>query len=79
MSEVIRQSELCCPYCGYKETLIMPTDACLWFHECRHCHTLLQPLQGDCCLFCSYGTVSCPPIQQDKTCNVMQGDVCESD
>lgn len=33
---------------------------------CPYCHTLLTPLEGDCCVFCSYGTVLCPPIQKAK-------------
>ncbi|MCK9606957.1 MAG: phage terminase large subunit family protein [Methylomonas sp.] len=56
-------SELTCPHCGHKKTEIMPTDACLWFYECEHCHTLLRPQPGDCCVFCSYGSVKCPPQQ----------------
>ena len=23
---------------------------------------------GDCCVFCSYGDVKCPPIQQGERC-----------
>jgi hypothetical protein len=46
----------------------MPTDACQWFYECTNCHTLLKPLPGDCCVFCSYGDVPCPPIQLDRAC-----------
>ncbi|WP_311749060.1 GDCCVxC domain-containing (seleno)protein [Proteus terrae] len=34
---------------------------------CPYCHTLLKPLEGDCCVFCSYGTVTCPPIQEEKS------------
>nr|WP_272872732.1 GDCCVxC domain-containing (seleno)protein [Photobacterium arenosum] len=45
----------------------MPLDACLWFHECSNCHTLLKPHSGDCCVFCSYGSVPCPPIQHLRT------------
>ncbi|AII54468.1 hypothetical protein N008_21320 (plasmid) [Hymenobacter sp. APR13] len=45
----------------------MPTDACQWFYECTSCHTVLKPLAGDCCVFCSYGTVPCPPIQEQGT------------
>jgi hypothetical protein len=56
-------SVLTCPACGHAETLAMPTDACLFFHECAGCHTLLRPKAGDCCVFCSYGSVPCPPIQ----------------
>jgi len=58
-------STLTCPSCGHKETLQMPTDACLFFHECEGCKTRLKPLAGDCCVFCSYGSVPCPPIQLD--------------
>ena len=28
----------------------------------------LRPKPGDCCVFCSYGTVKCPPIQQQRGC-----------
>ena len=66
MSDIIADSELTCPECGHKEMLAMPTDACLWFHECPECKVMLKPKQGDCCVFCSYGTVPCPPIQLDN-------------
>jgi hypothetical protein len=68
MSELIKYSVLTCPECDYKEKLEMPTDACLWFHQCSHCQELLKPKQGDCCVFCSYGSVPCPPIQIQGTC-----------
>ena len=42
----------------------MPTDACQWFYECEQCHAVLKPKPGDCCVYCSYGTVPCPPIQE---------------
>ena len=29
---------------------------------------LLKPKAGDCCVYCSYGTVACPPIQQGGNC-----------
>ncbi len=56
-------STLTCPQCGHRATETMPTDACQYFYECHGCGTLLRPLPGDCCVFCSYGTVPCPPIQ----------------
>jgi hypothetical protein len=49
----------------------MPTNACQYFYECTDCRTLLKPKPGDCCVFCSYGSVPCPPIQQgagDECC-----------
>ncbi|MES0880259.1 GDCCVxC domain-containing (seleno)protein [Roseibium sp. SCP14] len=61
-------SELTCPKCGHVSIETMPTDACQWFHECASCKTLLKPLPGDCCVFCSYGTVPCPPVQLNEKC-----------
>ncbi|HET7299832.1 MAG TPA: GDCCVxC domain-containing (seleno)protein [Oleiagrimonas sp.] len=68
MTAIQRQSILTCPACGHRQQETMPTDACVHFHECQHCHTLLKPLPGDCCVFCSYGTVPCPPVQQHGDC-----------
>lgn len=64
MNAAVLDSALTCPACGHVELETMPTDACQWFYECRHCRAVLKPKQGDCCVFCSYGTVPCPPIQQ---------------
>jgi hypothetical protein len=27
-----------------------------------------KPKPGDCCVFCSYGSVPCPPMQEGKSC-----------
>jgi len=60
------ESKLTCPDCGHAETLTMPTDACQFFHPCSNCNKLLRPKPGDCCVFCSYGDIPCPPIQQQR-------------
>ncbi|MGH8131262.1 MAG: GDCCVxC domain-containing (seleno)protein [Steroidobacteraceae bacterium] len=60
--------QLACPACGYVSAESMPTDACVWFHQCAGCGTLLHPKAGDCCVFCSYGSVVCPPRQAEQTC-----------
>ena len=57
-------STLTCPECGHEKTEQMPTDACLYYYDCEGCGVLLKPKAGDCCVFCSYGTVACPPIQE---------------
>jgi len=44
----------------------MPTDACLFYYVCTKCQTLLRPQRGDCCVFCSFGSVPCPPIQEKR-------------
>lgn len=58
------ESTLTCPSCGHFKAEHMPEDACQWFYECENCHLLLKPKAGDCCVFCSYGSVKCPPMQQ---------------
>lgn len=42
----------------------MPTNACQFFYVCEQCNARLSPLEGDCCVYCSYGSVPCPPIQE---------------
>ena len=59
----VLESTLTCPECGVAKVETMPTDACQYFYECTACHTLLRPKTGDCCVFCSYGSQPCPPIQ----------------
>ncbi len=60
------QSTLTCPQCGGISTETMPTDSCQYFYDCAHCGVVLKPLSGDCCVFCSYGDVPCPPIQDAR-------------
>jgi len=66
MNEVILQSTLTCPACGHVKEESMPVDACQWFYECEGCQALLRPKEGDCCVFCSYGTNHCPPLQGES-------------
>ncbi len=61
-------SVLTCPHCGTATTERMPEDACVVVHECPGCHSLLRPLPGDCCVFCSYGSIKCPPVQLARGC-----------
>lgn len=65
---LILESVITCPNCGNQSKEIMPTNACQYFYNCSNCHTRLQPKQGDCCVFCSYGTVVCPPMQSGEDC-----------
>jgi hypothetical protein len=52
-----------CPECGSRAEADMPVNACLRFYDCPGCHAMLRPAAGDCCVFCSYGDVPCPPVQ----------------
>ncbi|PKG98566.1 GDCCVxC domain-containing (seleno)protein [Paraglaciecola sp. MB-3u-78] len=68
MSNVTLESTITCPKCNQSKAEVMPTDACQWFYECEFCKVVLKPLAGDCCVYCSYGTVQCPPIQEGGGC-----------
>jgi hypothetical protein len=63
------ESTLTCPHCGHRATETMPTDACQFFYDCKGCGERLKPKPGDCCVFCSYGSVPCPPMQAGNCCS----------
>ena len=44
----------------------MPRDAGQFFYERVNCKAVLRPKRGDCCVFCSYGSVKRPPMQGEK-------------
>jgi uncharacterized C2H2 Zn-finger protein len=62
-NNIIRESVLTCPECGAQTQETMPTDSCQYFYQCPQCDALLKPKEKDCCVFCSYGSVPCPPAQ----------------
>ena len=65
-AEVTTRAKLTCPTCGSEQGAEMPTDACQFFYECTSCGKMLTPLEGDCCVFCSYADHKCPPMQLDE-------------
>ncbi|GLK53939.1 MULTISPECIES: GDCCVxC domain-containing (seleno)protein [Alphaproteobacteria] len=67
--QIETKSTLTCPQCGsVHHDLSMPADACQYFWDCPSCGALIKPRPGDCCVFCSYGSVPCPPVQTGKSC-----------
>ena len=68
LTAVVLESVLTCPVCKAWTAETMPINACQYFYECRHCNALLKPSPADCCVFCSYGSVKCPPVQQARGC-----------
>lgn len=56
-------SVITCPACAARTKERMPTDACQYMYACPACGLVLRPRRGDCCVFCSYGSVKCPPMQ----------------
>ncbi|HZD54169.1 MAG TPA: GDCCVxC domain-containing (seleno)protein [Woeseiaceae bacterium] len=68
MSEIVEYSVVTCPHCGREARERMPVDACQYYYDCAGCGALLKPKPGDCCVYCSYGTVKCPPVQAGERC-----------
>ncbi|WP_430518012.1 GDCCVxC domain-containing (seleno)protein [Aliivibrio sp.] len=66
---VILESTVTCPACQNTHKERMPEDFCQYFYECSQCGELLKPKPGDCCIFCSFGDVACPPIQIERNSN----------
>ncbi len=64
-NQPILDSTLSCPHCGAQHHERMPTDACQYFYQCSECQELIKPKPSDCCVYCSYGTVRCPPMQSE--------------
>jgi hypothetical protein len=60
---MLTKSVITCPHCGFAKEEAMPIDACQFFYQCTNCKTVLKAKPGRCCVFCSYGSVKCPPKQ----------------
>lgn len=71
------QSIITCPHCGHRQAETMPTDACQFYYDCKGCGALLRPEPGDCCVYCSFGSVPCPPMQDAENA-VSDGTCCMS-
>jgi len=66
--EIIFLSTITCPECRHSKEETMYLNSCQWYYECENCKTLLKPKPGDCCVFCSFGSVKCPPVQKGQSC-----------
>lgn len=60
------RSTITCPHCGHREEETMPQSSCRFFYDCKGCGVLLRPERGHCCVFCSFGSVPCPPVQEAR-------------
>ena len=64
---MILRSIITCPNCGMAKAETMLTDTCQFFYDCNGYGEWPNPKTGDCCVFCSYGDVPCPPIPVSRT------------
>jgi hypothetical protein len=63
---VITESTITCPVCGAARHETMPLDVCVYIHRCTSFGTQLRVKPDVCCVFCSYGSVPCPPKQAEN-------------
>jgi hypothetical protein len=66
MKSIQTKSVITCPFCGTKTEYTMPEDSCVFFVKCPDCEKLIKLKDGDCCVFCSYGSAKCPPKQHEE-------------
>ena len=66
MASITTDSTITCPVCGIAKAETMPTDACQVRYQCPKCGEMLRPQAGHCCVYCSYGSVPCPPVQKER-------------
>jgi hypothetical protein len=69
MKEIKYLSVITCPACGFSKEEKMPDNSCVFFYECTNCKNIIKPKPGDCCVYCSYGSEKCPPVQSGNKCN----------
>ena len=58
-------SEITCPKCKNTKREKLPTEVCQVSYTCENCKEVLHPKDGDCCVFCTYGTHKCPSKQDN--------------
>ena len=57
---------LTCPYCGYGQGVEMPQTGCQYMYQCQKCGKIIKAKDSDCCVFCSYANIKCPPKQLEE-------------
>ncbi len=71
MYDVVRvECEVTCPECGNREWVTMEPDHSPYVLVCDQCLNTTAPTNGECCMFCAYGTSQCLPRQ--KAIRVLQ-------
>jgi hypothetical protein len=55
-----------CPVCKTQVQETMVSETLKLIYHCPVCLTWLSPKKGDHCIYESYGSVNCPPIQVKK-------------
>lgn len=62
------EAVIACPFCGFKKNETMPAAYSEKEYTCAKCAKVLTPKEGECCVFCSYSNMICPPQQEKRDC-----------
>jgi len=60
------KSIITCPECNYQQEENIPIIYGKYIYKCKNCGKILLPKEGDCCVFCSYGSIPCAAKQKEK-------------
>ena len=79
MSAVLNESLITCPACGFARDEVMPGQSCEIMYRCTKCGAELWPAEGDCCVYCTYGSVPCQAIQLERSASSGREDLLRGD
>ncbi len=65
-NKIRTKANLACPICGKTQEVVMPSDSCQYFYECKFCKNRIKSKEGDCCVFCSHADAKCPYKQKEE-------------
>jgi len=63
--ELVLECSVTCPSCGSVLATTMSQSETVRRLSCRACGEAMVPEPGDCCVFCSHGSVPCPGTQRE--------------
>lgn len=62
--QVSFKTRITCRNCGATEDITMHSSLPERSFTCKKCTTVLLAHSDECCVYCSYGSVQCPPVQE---------------
>ena len=62
--EINLKTVITCKNCGTSEEVMMHAKLPEQKFICKRCTAELSARADECCVYCSYGSVKCPPVQE---------------
>ncbi len=64
MASELLDAIMTCPACGYQQMVTMEAFGQRMLWPCPACGSVLRPRPGEHCIYCSFASVPCPPVQR---------------